>query len=204
MKKSIFQQQCPAISAIFDRVPSSKILIVVLDFAKSKHLCLFCNGNGDQLRNHFTVHNDKEGLEFLLCHIKNTSRQYGILPENVIIGGEDCPPFALGLLWQLDQKDRYLVVRVNAWKAKSNRKNLLASTDKLDLLGIGKSIINREAYQVFPESVGGSNCSFGDLDATRESSRCRDALVVSKTAVSNRNPRVSFSEILIFFQSDAG
>ena len=186
LKKSIFHQQSSEISSIFDRVPASKILIVVLDFAKSKHVCLFCSGNGDQLRNPFTVHNNKEGFQYLCSKIQNTTKQYGILPKDVIIGGEDCPPFALPLLWQLDQTSKYLVVRVNAWKAKSNRQNLLASTDKLDLLGIGKSLINREAYRVFPESIGGFNCDFGDLDATRESSRCRDALVVSKTAVSNR------------------
>ena len=118
-KLSIYQRQCPQIAEVFDSATSlKKVLIVPIDFANQTHVCLLCNGNGDQLLKPFSVRNDRDGLEFLLERIFTTLKRHAIASEHVIIGGEDCPPYALNLLWALHQQKGFSVVRVNAWKAK--------------------------------------------------------------------------------------
>ena len=174
-------------AAIFQRADSPKnILIVALDFAKDKHLCLICNGTGDHLLKPFPLHNDRAGLEHLLERIQTTCKRHAIDPKNVILGGEDNPAYAENFLHSLHQhKSQPLVVRVNAWKAKRQRENLQASTDLLDLTGIAKTLINRDAYLVFDDE--GPNASeYAHYDALRAQSRTRDALVKARTAISNR------------------
>lgn len=183
---SIYQRQCPQIAKIFASAGSSnRVLIAALDFAKEKHLCLLCNGNGDQLLKPFTVHNNREGLQFLLERIHATCKRHAITPTHVIVGGEDSPSYALNLLWALHQLEHLCVARVNAWKAKKQRENVQASTDKLDLLGVAKTLINRDAYLVFDDDpkIDAEN---RDYEALRELGRTRDALVDTQTAVSNR------------------
>lgn len=186
---SIYQRQSPEIAQLFDQVAPKKILIVPIDFANEKHLALCCNGNGDQLLKPFTVHNNQAGLDFLLERIKTTCQRHGIDPKHVMIGGEDCPPYALNLLWALHRQTDALVVRVNAWKAKRQRENLQASNDRLDLLGIAKTMINRDAYMVFHEDSDLQQ-EIKHYDAMREIGRSRDALVKTKTAISNRIHKV--------------
>lgn len=185
-KKSIYQRQCPQIAAVFNSAPSSdKVLIAALDFAKQKHVCLICNGNGQRLLKPFSVHNNREGLVYLLERIKTSCKRHAIAPGHVVIGGEDCPPYALNLLWALHQAKVGCVVRVNAWKAKQQRENVQASTDKLDLLAVAKTLINRDAYLVF-DSDPDIDTQNRNYEAMRELGRTRDALVKAQTAVSNR------------------
>jgi hypothetical protein len=102
--KSIYQRQCPQMAAIFERADSFKnVLIVALDFAKDKHLCLICNGAGDQLLKPFPLHNNRAGFEHLLERIQTTCKRHGISPKNVIIGGEDNPAYAENFLYALHQ-----------------------------------------------------------------------------------------------------
>ena len=183
---SIYQRQCPQVAAIFTAAKNSdKVLIVPLDFAKDKHVCLLCNGNGDQLLKPFTVKNNRDGLYFLLERIQTTCKRHAINPKHVILGGEDCPSYVINLLWALHQHKEICVVRVNAWKAKKQRENVQASTDKLDLLGVAKTLINRDAYPVFDDDprISEENVNY---EAMRELSRTRDALVEIQTAISNR------------------
>lgn len=174
-------------SAIFDAAQSPKnVLIVVLDYAKDKHLCLICNGAGDELLKAFAVHNDRAGFQHLLERIETTCKRHGIKRGNVIVGGEDNPAYAENFLHALDEHEKGgLVVRVNAWKAKKQRENIQASTDRLDLLGIAKTLINRDAYLVFDREGPHAEeyANHGDL---RELSRTRDALVKARTSISNR------------------
>lgn len=174
-------------AAIFERADSFKnVLIVALDFAKDKHLCLICNGVGDQLLKPFPLHNNRAGFEHLLERIQTTCKRHGISPNNVIIGGEDNPAYAENFLYALHQdKSNPLVVRVNAWKAKKQRENLQASTDSLDLTGVAKTLINRDAYLVFDEQ-GPHAGEYADHDSLRAFTRTRDAIVKGRTALSNR------------------
>ncbi len=173
-------------ASIFDAAGSTKnVLIVALDYAKDKHLCLLCNGAGDELLKPFPVHNDRAGLDHLLERIQTTCRRRSIRLGNVIIGGEDNPAYAENFLYALDQhKEGFLVVRVNAWKAKKQRENIQASTDRLDLSGIAKTLINRDAYLVFDRGEHASE--YADQRALRALSRTRDALVKVRTSISNR------------------
>ena len=82
-------------------------------------------------------------------------------------------------------KNAPLVVRVNAWKAKKQRENLQASTDSLDLTGVAKTLINRDAYLVFDQE-GPHAEEYAHHDALRAFSRTRDSLVKARTAISNR------------------
>ena len=174
-------------AAIFERANSFKdVLIVALDFAKDKHLCLICNGTGDQLLKPFPLHNNRAGFEHLLERIQTTCKRHSISPKNVIVGGEDNPAYAENFLYALHQhKTAPLVVRVNAWKAKRQRENLQASTDCLDLTGVAKTLINRDAYLVFDEE-GPHADEYAAHDALRAFSRTRDALVKVRTSISNR------------------
>ena len=174
-------------ASIFDAVESPKnVLIVALDYAKDKHLCLLCNGAGDQLLKAFPVHNDRAGFEHLLERIQTTCKRRSIKRGSVIIGGEDNPAYAENFLHALDRhKEGFLVVRVNAWKAKRQRENIQASTDLLDLSGIAKTLINRDAYPVF-DREGPHGAEYDDHGALRALSRTRDALVKVRTSISNR------------------
>lgn len=183
-KKSVYQRQCPQVASLFLSAGSpGKVLLVILDFANEKHLCLLCNGNGDQLLTPFPVHNNQQGLQYLLQRVQTTAKRHGIQPQHIIIGGEDCPAYAQNLLWALHQQKAGLVTRVNAWKAKQQRENTQASTDKLDLYGIAKTLINRDAYLVFPADPARRQEDCNHL-ALREITRTRDALVEAQTALS--------------------
>lgn len=174
-------------ASIFDAAGSPKnVLIVALDYAKDKHLCLLCNGAGDELLKAFPVHNDRAGFQHLLDRIETTCKRRSIKRGNVIVGGEDSPAYAENFLHALDQhSEGFLVVRVNAWKAKKQRENIQASTDRLDLSGIAKTLINRDAYLVF-DREGPHADEYADHGALRALSRTRDALVKVRTSVSNR------------------
>ena len=161
-------------ATIFDRAGSlKKVLIIALDFAKDKHLCLICNGAGDQLLKPFPVHNDRAGFEHLLERLKTTCKRHAISRDNVIAGGEDNPAYAENFLYALHQhQEGPLVVRVNAWKAKKHRENLQASTDSLDLSSIAKTLISRDAYLVFDEEGPNAN-EYADHQAMRALTRTR-------------------------------
>jgi transposase len=185
-QKSVYQRQCAHVAELFRAAGSpGKVLVAVLDFAKEKHLCLLCNGNGDQLLNPFPVHNNRQGLQHLLERLQTTAKRHAIDPKHVIIGGEDCPAYALNFLWALHHQKAGLVTRVNAWKAKQQRENIQASTDKLDLYGIAKTLLNRDAYLVFDPAPARRQEDRNHL-ALRELVRTRDALVEAQTALSNR------------------
>ena len=107
-KSSIYQRQSSQVADLFDSAGNYKnVLIVAIDFASRKHLALFCNGNGDQLLKPFPVKNDKDGLEYLLERINTTCSRHAINPRHVIVGGEDCPPYALNLLWAIQERNTF-------------------------------------------------------------------------------------------------
>ena len=179
--QSIYRNQNIHIRAIFERAGDARnVLCVALDYAKGKHLALICDGHGDVLKAAFPVENNAAGIDHLIKEISATALRRKIPKNQIILGGEDEPAYVANFTEALRSKG-YLVVRVNAYEAKENRENLLASTDTLDLLGIAKTLLARRARLTSDSSSG--NAAYHHL---REITRCRRTLVRQQTAASNR------------------
>lgn len=178
--KSIYQNQNAELRQLFAQVSPNRILAVAIDFALEQHVVLFCNGQGEQLLKPFPVHNNAAGFQFLKERILTTCRRLQIDPSHVVLAGEDDPPYALNFLWALNHE--WLVLRVNARIAKEHRENLKASTDLLDLLGIAKALLSRQAHRVFPPDLVASDA----VRALKTLGRDRDAIVTDATRLKNR------------------
>jgi len=180
--QSIYRNQNAAIRAIFDAASSPrKVLCVALDYAKAKHVALCCDGNGDILKKPFPVDNSAEGVSYLCDQIDATARRRKIAKRGIFFGGEDEPSYVANFATALRGRG-YVVARVNAWEAKENRENFLASTDNLDLLGIAKTLLSRRARLT---GSGGEEDS-ESYRQIRELLRARRGLVRQQTAASNR------------------
>ena len=142
-KRSIYGQQSQELLRIYEEAGTSKkVLVVAIDYAKQDHVVMFCNGNGDIVRKPFSVKNTPEGVKFLLAQVHSTCRYHKINPKHVFFGGEDCGSYTENFVECLRNHDQ-LVAGVNAENAKRQRENIQASTDRLDLLGIARLLINR-------------------------------------------------------------
>lgn len=176
---SIYRVQNAKLSALFQRSGSPrKVLCVALDYAKSKHLALCCDGTGEVLKHSFPVENNRDGVDFLIKQIASTARRRKIPADQIFLGGEDEPPYVSNFLAAL-RAEGLLVVRVNAFEAKENRSSHLASTDEIDLLGIAKTLVSRRARSTEPAE----DPVYQHL---RELARYRRTLVRQKTSCSNR------------------
>ncbi len=142
-KRSIYGQQSQELLRIYEVAGTAKkVLIAAMDYAKKDHLVMLCNGHGDILHKPFPVKNTPEGVAFLLAQVQSTCRYHKIEPGHVLFGGEDCGSYTENFVECL-RGQGCLVAGVNAEDAKEQRKNLQASTDRLDLLGIARMIISR-------------------------------------------------------------
>ncbi len=176
--KSIFQKTCPAIQKVFESAEQpDRVVIVPIDYAKKTHMALICNGAGHQLRKPFPVQNNPEGVSFLEDVIEGVRRKHGLQAEHVILAGEDGGSFTFNFIHALCVRGR-LVIGVNAQDAKAERKQMAASTDKIDLQGIVSLILKREGREV--QSV------YTQATMLRGLTHHRDALVRSQTASSLR------------------
>ena len=119
-------------------------------------------------------------VAFLIEQISATARRRKIPKNQIFLGGEDEPAYVANFTAAL-RAEGYLVVRVNAYEAKENRENLLASTDNLDLLGIAKTLLSRRAR--LSGDARRQNPAYHHL---REITRCRRTLVRQQTAAANR------------------
>jgi transposase len=177
-QSSIYAAQCQPLRQLFEQAPHARnVLCVALDYAKSTHMALFCNGLGDILRKPFPVHNNASGVRYLREQLDRTCQQYGIAPAYVFFGGESVGSFAANFVHALRQHG-HLVADVNAWEAKQHRDNLQASTDCLDLLGIAKVLLQRRG-RFTPAQTG----AYWNV---RELVRQRRRDVQQRTALSNR------------------
>ena len=177
-KSNIYANCNPQLSKLFEvAVHPAKVACVALDYAKSQHTALMCNGLGDLLKGSFAVDNSPAGAERLLGQVRASAKQRKIRPEHVFFGGEDCPSYAENFVRHLRQ-EKFMVVRVNAWEAKKQRSNFQASNDSLDLLGIARCCLNRRGDPFEDLPVAYANLRI----ATRD----REQLVRSATATSNR------------------
>jgi transposase len=179
--QSVYRNQNALVRAVFERAGDArKVLCVALDYAKRKHVALICDGHGDVLKAAFPVENNAAGIVHLIKEITATARRRKIPKDQIFLGGEDEAAYVANFTEALRAKG-YLVVRVNAYEAKENRENLLASTDTLDLLGIAKTLLSRRA-----RITGDTSSSAAAYHHLREITRCRRTLVRQKTAASNR------------------
>jgi hypothetical protein len=145
--QSVYRNQNALVRAVFERAGDArKVLCVALDYAKRKHVALICDGHGDVLKASFPVENNVAGIAQLIEEITATARHRKIPKDQIFLGGEDEAAYIANFTEALRAKG-YLVVRVNAYEAKENRENLLASTDTLDLLGIAKTMLSRRTAQ---------------------------------------------------------
>jgi len=187
--KSIYRNQNPLLQAIFTRAGDPRrVICVALDYAKAKHMALFCNGHGEILRKAFAVENSSAGVAFLIEQIRATASRHKVAECNIFLGGEDSPSYVANFTQALQDK-QFLILRVNAAEAAENRESHQASTDELDLLGIAKTLLSRRATGTVPvcapklSQQRSSNDVYFEL---REITRQRRALVRQQTASSNR------------------
>jgi len=180
---SIYKTQCPQLQSIFEQAKSpEKALCVAIDYAKSKHVALVCDGNGNIMKKPFTVENSLEGVGFLIDQIDATARRRKIPRKHIFIGGEDAPSYVDNFVNNL-KTQKFLVLRVNALKAKQNRENEIASSDQLALLGIAKTLLSRRA-QVYADPIDEEADSV--YLEVQDLSRSRNRLVKNNTALSNQ------------------
>jgi transposase len=188
-QSSIYRNQSALLRALFEKAGDPrKVLCVALDYAKSKHVALFCDGNGDIRRQPFPVDNSAEGVAFLIKQITATARRRKIPKCQIFLGGEDEPSYVANFNAALRLR-QYLVLRVNAAEAAENRENQIASTDLLDLLGIAKTLLSRRARPTShsaPASTKDPQPLTDIYFEIRELSRSRRTLVCQQTATSNR------------------
>ena len=176
---SIFQRANPAIQKLFADAPSpKKIMCIPIDYAKRQHTALVCNGEGHQLRGAFYIHNNPAGIDFLDQIVAGLCRKHSIRKQHVFFGGEDCSAIAFNFIYALLQKG-YLGIGLNARDAALERENQVASTDKLDLLGIASLLINKKWGRTL-------STEYGHPRMLRELTHHRSALVKAHTASAYR------------------
>jgi transposase len=152
-KRNIYQNQSQELLHLFeDAGNSKKVMCVPMDYAKNDHLVMFLNGHGDILRKPFSVKNTPEGIAYIDDQVIRSCRKRGINKKHVFFGGEDANSFAKNFVSTLRGKG-YLVANVNAHDAKMQRGNVQASTDRIDLMGIGSMLLNCRA-NCFPAQSG--------------------------------------------------
>lgn len=176
---SIFQRSNPAIEKLFAHAGKpEKVMCIPIDYAKRQHTALVCNGVGMQLRGSFNIHNTTDGVDFLDGIVKGLCRKHSIRREHVFFGGEDCTAFCYNFIYALLEK-KYLGIGINAYEGAEARQNQLASTDKLDLLGIASVLINKKRGRTL-------STDYGQARLMRELTHQRDSLVKAHTASSYR------------------
>ena len=120
------------------------------------------------------LHNNPAGVAYLDQAVAGLCKKHSIRREHVFFGGEDCGAFSFNFAYALVQKG-WLGIGINARDAAGERQNLVASTDKLDLLGIASVLVNKKwGRTLSPE------CS--PARVLRDLTHHRNALVKARTA----------------------
>ena len=113
---------------------------------------MFCNGHGDILRKPFSVKNNPEGITYLSDQVLRSCERRNIHRNDVFFGCEDPGSYAVNFINALRSKG-WLVAGINAKDAKKQRDNMQASADRLDLMGIAKTVLNRRGG-LYPLPIG--------------------------------------------------
>jgi transposase len=177
-KRTIYAHQSQQLLALFEHAGNSaKVLCVPIDYAKKDHVMMFCNGHGDILRKPFPVKNTPEGIQYLTEQVRRFCHHHQIDENHVFFGGEDAGSYAENFTNTL-RSEGWLVAGINAHDAKTQRANIQASTDRLDLMGIATMMLNRRGNCAPAQS--------GIYRNLRTLVRHRRNLVVMTTEVRNR------------------
>jgi len=177
-KRNIYVHQSQELLGLFEQAGNStRVMCVPIDYAKKDHIVMFCNGHGDILRKPFPVKNTPEGVSHLAEQVSRSCQYHRINPDHVYFGGEDGGSYTENFANALRAKG-WLVAGVNAHDAKKQRENLQASTDRLDLMGIARMLLNRRGNYCPAQS--------GIYRNLRTLVRHRRKLVVMTTEVRNR------------------
>jgi transposase len=178
MIKSIFPRKNQSLVDLFDSAKHPhKVACVALDYAKATHTALICDGGSRRLKAAFPVSNSPEGVDYIMNRVEKVCRKHAIEPRHVFFGGEACGTFAVNFVHAIEQKG-FLVLSVDPHEAKKQRSCFQASTDKLDLLGIAKTLLDQHGSTQ-------TTCT-GVERLLRNVTRHRTRLVTTKTAVRNR------------------
>lgn len=179
MKRSIYPNRSQVLNRCFESAENLEgVLIVPIDFAKSKHVARLCLGTGEYLEKQpITVHNDIRGADFLHRRIQGARRRHKFAAGCVVLGGEDTPSYAVNFISRM-RRMHYPFVRVNAREAKKKRRSSRASSDTLALDGIVQMILERRANDI----------EFGIelYDEIKLAARQRRRYVQDETACKNR------------------
>jgi transposase len=174
----IFKNRNPDLVKLFKEAGRpSKVMCVALDYAKASHAALIANGEGEAFKQILDVRNTPEGVNFLLGEVKRLCLKHGIAPGHVCFGGEDCGGFSSNFIYALNAAG-CRVVGFNAKDAKDQRENYQASTDKLDLLGILKMLLDKRGVT--------RAAAQEDRSALQKLTRHRNGLTRGQTAYGNR------------------
>lgn len=200
---NVFKKRHPSVARIFSQAKHNRhILLVAIDYAKASHFVLFINGDGDELRQPFEVHNNADGLAFLQEAIVRTCKKRRIRRSHIFLGGEGLPSYARNFILRLSDNG-FLILNIHAKKAKEMRQTEQASTDKLDLIGIAKCMLHGSGTPIGPkrlESIPEPHVSphtidtrakaytdlFADQEALQVLTRSRGSLVYERTGCTNR------------------
>ncbi len=177
-KKNIYTNQSQELLTLFEEAGNgAKVMCVPIDYAKTDHVAMLCNGHGHILRKPFSVKNSPEGIRYLIEQVTRSCKHRQIDLKHVFYGGEDVGSYAENFVNTL-RSGGWIVAGVNARDAKEQRANMQASTDRLDLMGIASMLLNRRG-NCFPAQSG----IYRNL---RTLVRHRKKLVAISTEVKNR------------------
>lgn len=181
-KLSVYPVRCKALNEIFDEADSPQdVLIVPIDVAKSDHVGRICDGAGNYVYpKAFSVKNINKGIAQLDDWIRKGMKRADVPRRRVIVALEDPPQYAINFANRLSELG-VLVVRVSARQASGKRKNRRTSSDVTALDGICRMVMDREAYELGPES--------GAFAEMRHAALSRRRLVSTETAVKNMTHR---------------
>jgi transposase len=177
-KRSIYGDRSQELLRLYEDAGSSgRVMCVALDWAKRHHMAMLCDGGGQILRKPFAVENTAEGVATLAGEVTAWCGRRGIAERHVFFGGEDAASYAENFVTGLRARG-WLVAGVNAHDAKRERSTVQASTDRVDLMGIARMLVNKRG-NCTPAQVGASR-------NLRTMVRHRRRLVGMSTAVGNR------------------
>lgn len=180
--QSIFRKRNADVEQLFEAAGrTEKVMCVAFDYAKKTHTCAICDGNGKQLRGTFNVHNNREGIDYLLSIVKGLCRKHHIRAEHVFFGGEDGGSYAFNFIHALLSRG-YLVVGLNARQAKHERENTLASSDLIDVVGVVGMMIKMRGRTIGEAS--------GQVHAIKRLRRQRGSMLRSHSASKHRLYRI--------------
>lgn len=175
--RNVQRRENPVIRKIFDEAKDpSKVIVVGLDYAENTHKAAICDGRGDLLLKPFSIHNNVDGMTFLLDRIQTQAQKYTISAAHVIIGGETPGSWGQNFVANLLGSGQ-TVIDLHAKTVKKYRENQTTDNDTLSAETICRMLIAKDGRQHLYDGV------YKEL---KETVRTRSRLVRKHTRASNQ------------------